>query len=531
MNRETNIRNLNLNNIWDVVVIGGGASGLGVAVDSASRGYKTVLVEQSDFSKSTSSRSTKLVHGGVRYLSQGDVALVLDALKERGHFLKNVPHLVSKQEFVVPNYEWWDAPYYTIGLKMYDLMSGKKGFGKSEHINKEETIEKIPNLLKKELDGGVVYYDGQFDDSRMAVTLAQTLVDKGGLAINYMKVNKLIRNRSGMIKGVNATDLETGNEHKINSRVVVNATGVFSDNIIKMDDPAAEKTVVASQGVHLVVDKKFLGSSSALMIPKTSDGRVLFAVPWHDKTVIGTTDSPVDNVSLEPRAMEEEVEFILQTCKQYLKKSPERKDVLSVYAGLRPLVKPEKEDKKTKEISRDHTISVSLSGLVSIVGGKWTTYRKMGEDTMDTAIMIGGLKERPSVTAEMQLHAAMPGGDNDDHLKWYGADSFKIKAMIAENPKLGERIIENYPYTKAEVVWACREEMARNIEDFLARRIRLLFLDARAAIKASETVAKIMASELGYRRKWQKEQIESFNKLAGGYILIENPIVEDSNDE
>ncbi len=256
MNRENNIRNLNLNNIWDIVVIGGGASGLGVAVDAASRGYKTVLVEQHDFAKSTSSRSTKLVHGGVRYLGQGDVALVLDALKERGIFLKNAAHLVSKQEFVVPNYEWWDAPYYTIGLKIYDLMSGKKGFGTSEHISKEETLDKIPNLLEKELDGGVIYYDGQFDDSRMAITLAQTINDKGGIAINYMKVNSLIRNRSGMIKGVKTTDMETGLEHKINARVVVNATGVFSDDIIRMDDPVAEKTVVASQGVHLVVDKK-----------------------------------------------------------------------------------------------------------------------------------------------------------------------------------------------------------------------------------------------------------------------------------
>ncbi len=523
MNRENNIRNLNLNNIWDIVVIGGGASGLGVAVDAASRGYKTVLVEQHDFAKSTSSRSTKLVHGGVRYLGQGDVALVLDALKERGIFLKNAAHLVSKQEFVVPNYEWWDAPYYTIGLKIYDLMSGKKGFGTSEHISKEETLDKIPNLLEKELGGGVIYYDGQFDDSRMAITLAQTINDKGGIAINYMKVNSLIRNRSGMIKGVKTTDMETGLEHKINARVVVNATGVFSDDIIRMDDPVAEKTVVASQGVHLVVDKKFLGSSSALMIPKTSDGRVLFAVPWHDKTVLGTTDTPVDEVSLEPRAREEEINFILDTCKEYLKISPERKDVLSVFAGLRPLVAPEKEDKKTKEISRDHTISVSLSGLVSIVGGKWTTYRKMGEDTIDTAIMVGGLKERPSVTSEMPLHGSVSTNDADNHLKFYGTDAMEIQSIIADNKKMGEKIVESYPFLKAEIVWACRNEMARTIEDFLARRIRLLFLDARAAIEASTVVAKIMAAELGYRRKWQKEQIASFTKLAEGYFLSDNP--------
>ncbi len=519
MDREANIRNLNLNNIWDVVVIGGGATGLGVAVDAASRGYKTVLVEQSDFAKSTSSRSTKLVHGGVRYLGQGDVALVLDALKERGFFIKNAPHLVSKQEFVVPNYEWWDAPYYTIGLKIYDLMSGKYGFGQSEHINKEETMEKLPNLLKDELSSGVVYYDGQFDDSRMAVTLAQTINDKGGLVINYMKVSSLVRNKSGMIKGVRATDLETGAEHKITSRVVVNATGVFSDSILLMDDGVESRTVVASQGVHLVVDKKFLGSSSALMIPKTSDGRVLFAVPWHDKVVIGTTDTPVDNISLEPRALDEEVEFILETCAQYLEKSPRRKDVLSVYAGLRPLTAPENEDKKTKEISRDHTVSVSLSGLVSIIGGKWTTYRKMGEDAINTAILVGGLKERESITSRMPLHAFMMGADKTDHLSWYGSDALKIRAIIDRDAKMGEHVVPGYPYFKAEVVWAARREMARNVEDFLARRIRLLFTDARAAIKAAPVVAKLMAKELGHRRRWQKEQIEKFTQLASGYLL------------
>jgi len=519
VNRELNISKLDQNNIWDIVVIGGGASGLGTAVEAASRGYKTVLVEQSDFAKGTSSRSTKLVHGGVRYLEQGDVALVLEALKERGILIKNAPHLVSRQEFVIPNYEWWDAPFYTIGLKVYDLMSGKYGFGDSEYVNKETTISKMPNLLEKELSSGVIYYDGQFDDSRLAISLAQTIIDYGGLAINYMKVSSLVKNKSGMVKGVRVTDVESGEEHKIKARVIINATGVFADEIIKMDDPTAEKTIVASQGVHLVVDKKFLGSETALMIPKTSDGRVLFAVPWHDKVILGTTDTPVSETTLEPRALDEEVDFILNTCSQYLKSTPGRNDVLSVYAGLRPLAAPEQEGKETKEISRGHYINISLAGLVSIIGGKWTTYRKIGEDAVNNAVLMGGLKERLSVSMQMPLHGYMMGVDENSHLRWYGSDALKIRTLIDRDPELGEIIIENYNFLKAEIVWAVRDEMARTVEDFLARRIRLLFIDAKAAIDAAPVVAKIMAKELGQRRKWQRLQIEDFTNLAKGYLI------------
>ena len=519
MNRKVNISNLDKNNIWDIVVIGGGASGLGTAVEAASRGYKTVLVEQHDFAKSTSSRSTKLVHGGVRYLEQGDVALVLEALKERGALLKNAPHLVSKQEFVIPNYEWWDAPFYTIGLKVYDLMSGKYGFGDSEYIGKDATLEKIPNLLEKELSSGVKYFDGQFDDSRLAITLAQTVNDYGGLAINYMKVISLRKNQSGMVKGVNVKDMLTGEEFKIKARVVINATGIFADSIIEMDDPTANKSIVASQGVHLVVDKKFLGSDIALMIPKTSDDRVLFAVPWHDKVILGTTDTPVPGTTLEPRALDEEIDFILDTCSQYLTSSPTKKDVLSVYAGLRPLAAPEKEGKETKEISRGHQIIISLAGLVSIIGGKWTTYRKMGEDAVDNAAMMGSLKDKSSVTAQTQLHGFMLGAHENDHLRWYGSDALKIRAIIDKDEKMGEKIVESYPYVKAQIVWAVRNEMAYSLEDFLARRIRLLFLDAKTAIEAAPVVAKIMAKELGEKRTWQRKQIEEFTELAQGYLL------------
>ena len=505
--------------VWDVIVIGGGATGLGTAVEAATRGYKTLLLEQHDFAKGTSSRSTKLVHGGVRYLAQGDVSLVLEALKERGLLRQNAPHLVRNQAFVIPNYEWWDGPFYTVGLKVYDWMSGKLGLGPSEHINQGEVLKAIPNLKQEGLLGGVIYYDGQFDDARLAVNLAQTCVDNEGVVLNYMKVSGLLKNEEGMVDGVTATDVETDENYTLLAKVVINATGVFADTILKMDNPQAAKTIVPSQGVHIVLDKKFLQGKSAIMIPKTSDGRVLFAVPWHNKVVVGTTDTLMEHISLEPRALPEEINFILETAAEYLAYPPQKEDVLSVFAGLRPLAAPSNEGEKTKEISRSHKVAVSISGLVTITGGKWTTYRKMGEDTIEKALMIAGLKDTPSVTANMPIHGYVKHFEETDHLHFYGSDAVKIRDLIRENPKLGNRVTKDYPYTQAEVVWAVREEMARTIEDFLARRTRLLLLDARASIEAAPIVAKIMAEELGYRRKWQKEQVEQYTQLAKEYFL------------
>ncbi len=519
MNRESSVFTLETTPQWDVIVIGGGATGLGTALESATRGYKTLLLEQNDFSKGTSSRSTKLVHGGVRYLAQGDVSLVLEALKERGLLRQNAPHLVRDQMFVIPNYEWWDGPFYTVGLKVYDWMSGKLGIGPSEHINQGEVLKAIPNLKKEGLLGGVIYYDGQFDDARLAVNLAQTCVDNGGTVINYFKVTGLLKTDDGMISGVKATDMETGKAYEINSKVVINATGVFADTVLKMDNPDAPKTIVPSQGVHIILDKKFLQGDSAIMIPKTSDGRVLFAVPWHNKVVVGTTDTLMENISLEPRALPEEIDFILDTAAKYLAYPPKKEDVLSVFAGLRPLAAPTGENEKTKEISRNHKVSVSVSGLVTITGGKWTTYRKMGEDAIEKAQLIAGLPEHPSVTANMPIHGYVKHFDENDPLHFYGSDAAKIKELMKLNPKLETKIVDGYPYTLAEIVWAVRHEMARTVEDFLARRTRLLLLDARASIKAAPVVAKIMASELGYRRKWQKEQIAKYTDLANNYFL------------
>jgi len=505
--------------IWDIVIIGGGATGLGAGVDAASRGYDTLVLEKYDFSKGTSSRSTKLVHGGVRYLAAGDIGLVLEALNERGLLLQNAPHLVKNLKFIIPNYEWWDGPFYTVGLKVYDMMAGKLGLGPSIHITKEETMKAIPNLVEEGLKGGVIYHDGQFDDSRLAISLAQTITDNGGHVLNNCGVTRLIKNDEGIISGVECFDSENNESYTIKAKVVVNATGIFVDSINQMDEPDHAKTVVPSQGIHIILDQSFLQADAAIMIPKTSDGRVLFAVPWHGKVVVGTTDTPIENPEIEPRPLEDEIKFILNTASKYLTKKPKRKDVLSIFAGLRPLAAPAEKNQETKEISRSHKLIISKSGLITMIGGKWTTYRKMGEDIVEKAILLGGLDSKECVTKNMPIHGYMKNRNGIGHLHVYGSDIPKIKALIGQDPELGKKLHENLPYLKAEVVWAVREEMARTVEDVLARRTRALLLDARASIAIAPEVAAIMAKELGYRRRWQKEQVRLYIEYANGYIL------------
>ncbi len=518
MNRQEMLKSVEqFGGYWDFLVVGGGATGLGVGVDAASRGYKTVLLEQHDFSKGTSSRSTKLVHGGVRYLRQGNVSLVLEALHERGLLIQNAPHLVSHQEFIVPNYVWWDGPFYGAGMKVYDLLAGKLGLGHSRRLSKEETLERIPTLEPEGLRGGVAYFDGQFDDSRLAVNLAQTMVEHGGAPINYFKVTGFIKSGE-MINGVIARDMESGREYEINGRVVVNATGVFTDSLLKLENPEAKEIISPSQGVHLILDKEFLPGEDAVMVPQTEDGRVLFAVPWHDKVVVGTTDTPVAEVSLEPRALDEEIEFILHHAARYLTKDPKREDVKSVFAGLRPLVNLG-ESKSTAAISRDHYLVVSESGLVTITGGKWTTYRKMAEDTVNHALLVAGLDERECVTGKLRIHGWLKNFDRNDPLHYYGSDAVYIKKIVQADPELGRKLHENLPYIKAQVVWAVRAEMARTVEDVLARRIRALFLDARASIEMAPEVAGLMAEELGYDYGWRKSQVDEYTRLAGEYLL------------
>ncbi len=539
MKREHIISQIQSNELWDVVIIGGGASGLGAAIESAARGYKTMLLEQYDFTKGTSSRSTKLVHGGVRYLAQGNIALVLEALKERGLMRKNAPHLVSNLSFLIPSYSWWTIPFFTIGLTIYDLLAGKLSFGSSKPQKKSTTISKIPTIRTKHLRGGVLYHDGQFDDSRLGINMVQTIQEQGGTALNYMKVIEPIKTESelpqgkprgsssmgyrpaGKITGVVAQDGETGIKYAINAKVVVNATGVFVDKILQKDNPKAKDIVQPSQGVHLVVDKAFLPTKYALMIPKTPDGRVLFAVPWHDKVVLGTTDLPVKNAEIEPMATDEEVDFILETAGRYLTKKPTRNDVKSVFAGLRPLAASDDEGGKTKEISRGHKIYESASGMITVVGGKWTTYRQMGEEVIDKASQIGVLPKVKSITQGLHIHGYTENIDDNDPLKFYGSDSVKIKNMMDAEPELKELISKSLNITAAQVAWAFRHEMARNVEDVLARRTRALFLDAAESIRMAPAVAKILSKENNYDKAWEEAQITEFTQLAKKYLIAE----------
>ena len=518
-NRETFLDQLEHHKEWDVIIIGGGATGLGVAVDSATRGYRTLLLEQSDFAKGTSSRSTKLVHGGVRYLAQGDIALVYEALHERGLLLKNAPHLVKDQEFIIPIYSWFSKYKYLIGLKFYDLLAGKSGFGKSSFLKKAKVLEAIPGLKEKGLIGGVRYSDGQFDDARLALNLAQTAAENGGVVLNYMKVTSLTK-RGTKIAGVVAEDVESGKSYALQAKTIVNATGVFVDEILKMDKPSGNPLVRPSQGAHIVLDSSFLKGNVALMIPKTTDGRVLFAVPWHGKVLVGTTDTPLNAHSLEPVALDEEVDFILATAGQYLTRTPTKHDVLSVFAGLRPLAAPGKDTNSTKEISRSHKLIVAKSGLITITGGKWTTYRKMAMDVIDRAIEIGQLPEKKCITQNVHIHG-FQDKQVEDHFAIYGADSDGIRKLMKEDTRLATPLHPSYSFTKAEVVWMVNNEMARTIEDVLARRMRVLFLDAMAAITLAPSVAEIMASELGNNKQWIDEQLYEFNKLAKAYLLYE----------
>ncbi len=517
MDRSKNIDFLNSSKLtWDIIVIGGGASGLGTALDSANRGYKTLLIEKYDFSKGTSSRSTKLVHGGVRYLQNGDISLVIEALKERGVMRKNAPHLVKDLSFVIPSYDWWSSPFYGLGLKIYDMMAGSLGLGPSTILSKEETLELIPNVNQKDLRGGIIYHDGQFDDSRMAISLAQSIEDQSGKVINYMAVTNILK-KNGLVEGVEAQDVLSGKSYSLKSKVIINATGVFSDEIAKMDQPKSEKKIRPSQGVHIVLEKEFLKGEHAIMIPQTSDGRVLFAVPWNNYVILGTTDVPVDNTLDEPIPKKEEINFILKNASNYMSKKPKLNDIKSVFAGLRPLAAEENKSTKTKEISRHHKVTVSTSGLISILGGKWTTYRKIGEDTINTAIHVGGLQEIKSNTQNLHIHGYDDKVNWNDDMHVYGSDIDEIIALDPENSY--KSLSKKFFITKNQIIWAVKNEMAINLEDVLARRLRCLFLDAEETKKIAPLAAKIMAENLKKNRAWIKSQLSKFEKILKNYMV------------
>ena len=523
MNRETSLRQLLARTSpWDMAIIGGGATGVGIAVDAASRGYSVCLLEQSDFGKATSSRSTKLVHGGVRYLQQGNVSLVMEALRERGILRQNAPHLVHDLAFVVPNYVWWEAPFYGIGMKVYDMLAGRYGFGKSHLLSKAEVLERIPTLEQDGLRGGVLYYDGQFDDSRLLIDLARTADEQGATLLNYARVTGLAHDADGFVNGLTFQDVESGQAHAVAARSVINATGAFSDDIRKIDDPSADRMIAPSQGIHLVLDRSFLPGDSAIMVPRTSDGRVMFAIPWHEHVLLGTTDTPVAQAALEPVPMEHEIDFILETASQYLSRPPTRADVLSAFAGIRPLVKSS-ETGSTAALSRDHVIQVSKSRLLTIAGGKWTTYRRMAADCVDHAATLAKLDERPCPTRTLKIHGHHLQSEQFGDLRSYGSDAVEIQKLMDDDATLRRRLHPALPIYAAQVVWGARHEMARTVEDILARRTRALFLNADAAIEMAGEVATLRAAELDRDAHWIGDQVEQFRTLAGHYRVSDRP--------
>jgi glycerol-3-phosphate dehydrogenase len=497
---------------FDVLIVGGGATGLGTAVDAVTRGYRTALVEASDFAKATSSRSTKLVHGGVRYLEKGDIGLVREALHERSNLRRNAPHLVDQLGFVLPLYRWHEGPYYFTGLKAYDLLAGKSNFPASRYLSRKATLERVPDLRSSGLHGSIMYYDGQFDDARLALTLARTALDHGATVLNYVRALRFVY-AGGRAAGAVVRDTETGREYEVRAKVVVNATGIFVDELRKLDDPAAVPVLSHSRGSHVVFARDRFRGDDALLVPKTRDGRVLFAVPWHGHVVVGTTDIPVETTELDVSPTRAEVDFIISEVNRYLERPVARKDALAAFAGLRPLVSGKAAT--TAKLSREHFIEVSQSGIVTITGGKWTTYRKMAEDTMDTAARTGGLTASPSRTATLPLHGS-PGETahpSDVGYGSYGRDREQLLALERADPTLSAALDSRLPYTRAEVVFAARSEMARTVDDVLARRTRALFLDIEATRAAAREVATLLAAELGRDATWQTEQLAAFEGI------------------
>jgi len=518
LNRDLSIKKLTEVPLWDFIIIGGGASGLGTALDAASRGYSVLLLERSDFAKGTSSRSTKLVHGGVRYLGQGNIRLVYEALRERGILLKNATHLVKPQSFIIPCYNLLQKIKYLVGLKLYDWMAGRNSFGSSVSLSTKQVSEHLPGIKLKGLIGGVQYYDAQFDDARLAINLAQTATENGAVVLNYCDVNSFIKEQ-GKICGVTATDVLNHKTYSVKAKVVINATGIFVDDILKLDRIQHRSLIRASQGVHLVVDNSFLKTPDAILIPKTSDDRVLFIIPWYEKILLGTTDTSIDQTNIEPVALGKEIEFILDTAKKYLDPPPRREDVLSVFAGLRPLAASVKK-RDTREISRSHKILVSESGLVTIIGGKWTTYRKMAEDIVNRAIAIAGLHNAECITRQIKIHGYSDNRNNT--VSVYGSDEEKINKLLQQEPSLDVLLDDQFPYKDVHVIWSVREEMAMTVEDVLARRLRILFLNAQTAIDLAPRVAGLMARELNYDEEWIQRQVNQFRQLAQNYSIKSN---------
>tara|TARA_R110000850_G_scaffold164847_2_gene289845 strand:- start:86 stop:1609 length:1524 start_codon:yes stop_codon:yes gene_type:complete len=475
---------------WDVLVIGGGATGLGIALDAASRGYRTALLEGADFAEGTSSRSTKLIHGGVRYLRGGEVGLVRESLRERGRLLHNAAGLVKPLAFVVPAYRWYERFFYGVGLTLYDVLAGSLGIESTGHLSAADSIREVPNLSNDGLRGATQYWDGQFDDARLAIALAMTAVKEGATVVNHVKVEELIQ-ESGKVSGVAAVDQLDGTEYRVRARVVINATGVFSDSVRRMDNPDAGDIMTTSQGMHLVLDREFLGGDTAVMIPSTDDGRVLFAIPWYNRVILGTTDTGGVAVDRHPAPLDSEIDYLLEHMGRYLVKTPERSDIKAAFAGLRPLVRPRGDSGATSKISRSHQILVSEKGLLTVAGGKWTTYRQMAEEAVDKACTLGGLGAQPCLTRDLPL--------------------------LHSGPVKGDLLDAELPYTLGDIDRGLKEEMAMTLDDLLSRRTRSLLLDSEAVVRIAPLVAKRMAEHFDRDDHWVESEFSRFRRIAAAY--------------
>ena len=501
---------------WDVVVVGGGCTGLATALDASARGYRTLLLERGDFTGGTSSRSTKLVHGGVRYLRQGEVGMVYGALRERHRLWRNAPHLVDDLSLIVPAYRWWERAFYGTGLKVYDALARRRGLGRSRLLSRRECLNRVSTLQGGGLRGGVLFHDGQFDDARLGWALIRTAASLGCVALNYTEVVGLVES-NGAVKGVRVRDLQGGGEWEARGSVVVNAAGPFADSLRRMDEPGQDTAVVLSRGAHIVVSSAFLPGSSAVLVPSTDDGRVLFAIPWHGHVVIGTTDVPVDEPSRAPVPSEAEVDYLIDHAGRYLARPIERTDILSAWAGLRGLMAAGT-GQNTAALSRGHSVGVSRQGLVTVTGGKWTTCRKVAQDAVDVAADVGGLSPARSRTATLRLHGYSKRRDVLYPWKVYGTDADAIRELESADESLAGLMHASLPYRLSQAAWAARNEMAVRVDDVLARRTRALFLNAGAALAAAPAVARVMARELGHDVRWAEEQVQSFRRLAKRYL-------------
>eukprot|EP00884_Botryococcus_braunii_P011342 jgi/Botrbrau1/20208/Bobra.31_1s0005.1 len=528
-------------NPFDILIIGGGATGTGCALDAATRGLRTALVEREDFSSGTSSKSTKLVHGGVRYLEKavfnldaGQLKLVFEALHERKRILQNAPHLSHPLPIMTPCYKWWEVPFYWAGLKAYDLVAGTQGLTMSRFVTSRESRREFPTLAARgpggySLKGTILYYDGQFNDSRLNVTLAATAAAAGASVLNYADVTKLLKDANGQVIGAAVHDKQGGGTIQVYAKQVINAAGPFCDSVRQLSDPNCQPMIMPSSGVHITLPDYYSPEVTGLIVPKTKDGRVVFMLPWLEATIAGTTDSSSE-ILMQPVPTEEEIQFILDAISEYLTVDVRRSDVMSAWSGIRPLAM-DPNSKDTASASRDHVITEDPDGLITVTGGKWTTYRKMAEDAIDYVLergrvpqsvkpcqtyhlpLLGAVGYHPALFTEIAQNYVVPHrpGAIDTHVAQHLTHAYGDRAAlvtkIAEDQKLGKRLVRGHPMLQAEVVYAARHEYCETVEDFIARRTRLAFLDTRACEEAIPQVVALLAKEKGWSwwRTWREE--------------------------